>query len=63
MEKSIPFSSDRKYSKVSFETLGTYILGAPEIILKEKYNDYDIDKYVKDGRIVLLAEEKYKDIY
>ena len=63
VEKSIPFSSDRKYSKVSFETLGTYILGAPEIILKEKYNDYDIDKYVKEGRIVLLAEEKYKDIY
>lgn len=63
VEKSIPFSSERKYSKVTFERLGTYILGAPEIILKDRYQDYDIDKYVKDGRIVLLAEEKYKDIY
>lgn len=63
VEKSIPFSSERKYSKVTFERLGTYILGAPEIVLKDKYKDYDIDKYIKDGRIVLLAEEKYKDIY
>lgn len=60
---SIPFSSERKYSKVTFETIGTFVLGAPEIILKDKYNDYDIKKYNEEGRVLLLASEKYREIY
>lgn len=31
----IPFSSSRKYSAVSFEKYGTYIMGAPEFIVPE----------------------------
>lgn len=60
---SIPFSSERKYSKVTFEGVGTFVLGAPEIILKDKYNDYDIKKYNEEGRILLLGSEKYREIY
>lgn len=50
----IPFSSRRKWSGISFED-GNYILGAPDILLKEKNYD-EIDKYVKDNRVVLLAK-------
>lgn len=63
IEYKIPFSSERKYSKVRFERLGAFILGAPDIILKEKVKDYNIDKYNAIGRVLLLAEEKYQDIY
>lgn len=63
VEEKIPFSSERKYSKIRFERLGTFILGAPDIILKEKIYDYDIDKYNEIGRVLLLAEEKYQEIY
>ena len=59
----IPFSSDRKYSKIKFERLGSFILGAPDIILKDRLEDYNINKYNEEGRILLLAEEKYQEIY
>ena len=62
--KTMPFSSDKKYSLVSFKE-GNYILGAPEFILKKDYELYkkDIDEYLKDGsRVLLLAEcEKYSE--
>lgn len=60
---SMPFSSERKYSKVTFETIGTYLLGAPEVILKDKYEEYDIEKYNEEGRVILLACERYKEVY
>lgn len=63
VEEKLPFSSERKFSKIKFEGLGTFILGAPDIILKEKTTNYNIDKYNEMGRVLLLAEEKYKDIY
>ncbi|SEA08502.1 cation-transporting ATPase E [Eubacterium aggregans] len=33
----VPFSSARKYSGVSFEDHGSYVMGAPEFVLKERY--------------------------
>lgn len=63
VQDKIPFSSERKYSKVKFEQLGTFVLGAPDIILGEKLKEYDIGKYVDKGRTLLLAEEKYQEIY
>ena len=60
---SLPFSSDRKFSKVTFDVIGTYILGSPEVILKERYFEYDIEKYNEEGRVLLLANEKYQEIY
>ena len=55
-KKIVPFSSDKKFSKVEMEGL-SYYLGAPEFIIKEsKY-----DEYSKDYRTLLLAiEEKGK---
>ena len=51
-KKIIPFSSDKKYSKVEMEDC-SYYLGAPEFIIKSsKY-----DEYTKDYRTLLLAVE------
>lgn len=53
----IPFSSERKFSAVTFED-GTYILGAPEFVLKgniEKYSS-EINEYANQGlRVIALA--------
>lgn len=53
-EKEIPFSSSRKYSAISFKDKGTYILGAPEILLDKavlKKYDYIFD----ENRILVLC--------
>lgn len=63
VEDAIPFSSERKYSKIKLERLGSFVLGAPEVILDEKIKDFNINKYNEIGRVLLLAEEKYKEIY
>ena len=49
------FSSATKYSSVTFED-GRYVLGAPEFVLKEKYNQYEeeILKYASSGARVLV---------
>ena len=54
----IAFSSKRKWSGITFEELGTWILGAPEIILGKEY--HFIENLVKDEakkgkRVLLLA--------
>jgi cation-transporting ATPase E len=48
------FSSATKYSSVTFED-GAYVLGAPEFVLKEKYDDYaeEITEYTSTGSRVL----------
>ncbi|WP_418612545.1 cation-translocating P-type ATPase [[Ruminococcus] torques] len=48
------FSSATKYSSVTFED-GAYVLGAPEFVLKEKYDDYaeEITEYASTGVRVL----------
>ena len=51
--KIIPFSSDKKYSKVETEKIN-YYLGAPEFIIK----DSKYDEYTKDYRTLLLAKEE-----
>ncbi len=49
-----PFTSALKYSGVTFEE-GSYILGAPEIVLKEYYATYDarLRRYIARGYRVL----------
>ncbi len=56
---TVPFSSSRKLSAVTFENAGTYIMGAPEFVmpsgLDEKTQNM-IEQYAKDGyRVLLLA--------
>ncbi len=56
---TVPFSSARKLSAVTFENAGTYIMGAPEFVMPggvdEKTTNM-IEQYAKDGyRVLLLA--------
>ena len=55
--KKVAFSSKSKWSGINFEDEGSYIIGAPEIVLGEnsdKYKDI-IEKYSKDYRVIVLA--------
>lgn len=54
----LPFSSQRKYSAVSFSNEETYIIGAPEFISKDLYKEYfkQINTEARKGnRVLLLA--------
>ena len=56
--KTIPFSSARKYSAVTFSETGTYAIGAPEFVLKElsPFIREQMDHYINHGnRVLLLA--------
>ncbi len=56
---SIAFSSDRKFSAISFKDQDAYYLGAPEILLKEKNKLLkDLTKYQDEYRVLLLAKQK-----
>ncbi|WP_459479690.1 cation-translocating P-type ATPase [Clostridium saccharoperbutylacetonicum] len=52
----IPFSSKRKWSGATFEGIGTWILGAPEIILNKQYHFIEnlVKEEAKKGKRVLL---------
>lgn len=56
----IPFSSKRKWSAVHFEKEGSYILGAPEIILKNIEPDLKerINFYSEEHRVLGLFHSK-----
>lgn len=60
--KKIPFNSANKYSGVSFEKLGTYLIGAPEFILSTKKYDKIKDKVnefaSKGYRVLILAHSE-----
>ncbi len=58
---SVPFSSARKWSAISFEGHGTWILGAPEILLQNMGTDGSLrsqaDSLAGSGlRVLLLAQ-------
>ncbi len=50
-----PFSSQFKYSGAAFED-GSYVLGAPEFVLRENYDNYreQIEQYSSEGYRVLV---------
>ena len=57
--ETLPFSSARKLSAVTFEKGGTYIMGAPEFVMPNNKDEKllgMIEQYSKDGyRVLLLA--------
>ena len=55
--KTIPFSSARKYSAVEFSDYGVYVLGAPEYVLKEKYEmvSSQVERLSAEGLRVLAV--------
>ena len=60
--KKVAFSSKEKWSGIQFKEQGTYIIGAPEIVLKENYKKYEkeIQEYAKDYRVLVLAHSHQK---
>jgi cation-transporting P-type ATPase E len=53
----IPFSSTRKFSAVQFDRYGTFILGAPEFVIKANYETIarEVDKQSNEGYRVLVV--------
>lgn len=58
----IPFSSEKKWSGLTLENNKTYIIGAPEFILKEIPNELKqkIETYTNEFRVILLASSNYE---
>ena len=58
--EKISFSSKTKWSGISFKDVGTYIIGAPEFVLKDKFTNYKyiINKYAEDYRVIALSYSK-----
>ena len=62
---TIPFSSSRKLSAVTFDTYGTYIMGAPEFVIPNMEDaklKTMIEQYAKDGYRTLLLAHSNKSI-
>lgn len=65
-KEKIAFSSKRKWGAVHFDGKGTFLLGAPEIVLGANYKTYkaQLAKYLEEGMRVLVfakTEEKVKE--
>lgn len=57
-KKILPFSSDRKYSAVTFIDYGTYVLGAPDFVMKNIPNKIRIiiqQNMMLGARVLMLA--------
>ncbi len=61
----VAFSSAKKWSGIEFEGKGSYIIGAPEFILKDRISEIEdiIKKQAEDYRIILLthSDQKFKE--
>ena len=55
--KKVPFSPTYKYSGVSFEEYGTFIIGAAEFIYKGKIKE--VEELSKNHRVLLLCHSPY----
>lgn len=55
-QSTVPFSSAYKYSAVTFSEDSTYVLGAPEFVLRDDYADYEecVTEYSGKGYRVLI---------
>ena len=60
----LPFKSDNKYSAVTFKDLGTFVIGAPEFVLKGNYERYEkiIEEKTSKGYRVLALAQSIKDL-
>ena len=54
------FSSEKKWSGITFENNETYILGAPEKIIKNNQLKEKINKYEEENRVIVLAKSNQK---
>ena len=58
---TVPFSSDRKYSAVTFKDKGTYFLGAPEYLCEDNDVLKECDEHLNKGHRVLLLTKIDKE--
>lgn len=60
--EKIPFSSKRKFSGAYFEGKGTYLVGAPEYLLKTQYDSVKkiIDEYSSNYRLLIVVHTDKK---
>lgn len=60
VKTKIPFSSERKYSGIEFINQGTFLLGAPEYLLQEKYPLFQkkLEKELQENRVLMLIHTK-----
>lgn len=58
----MPFSSEKKWSGVYIDGIGSYIIGAAEFVLKEdvKKIENELKKYNIENRVLILAYSKNK---
>ncbi|WP_291580181.1 HAD-IC family P-type ATPase [Clostridium sp. UBA6640] len=67
IKNKIPFSSEKKWSGVEFEEKGAWVLGAPEMILNDEYEEIKSmveGEAIKGRRVLLLAktsEDEFKN--
>lgn len=58
-KNTIPFSSSRKFSAVEFERYGTFLIGAPEYVLKNNYPEtvkVQVNRFAEEGfRVLCIA--------
>ncbi len=62
-KKVYPFSSERKFSAVTFDNDETYFIGAPEFVLRKANEALDAKVYnysAQGYRVLLLAKTTYK---
>ena len=62
--KTVPFSSARKWSAVNFGINGTFIVGAPEFVLKDRFNEVKekCEGYAKEGYRVLVLVSTHEKL-
>ncbi len=58
--QKVAFSSQAKWSGICFKDVGTYVIGAPEFVLKDNYKSYEtiIKPYIEDYRLIVVAHSK-----
>lgn len=65
IKEKVPFSSKRKWGGIVTEEYGTWIMGAPEILLGDDYKHIsdEVESYAKEGmRVLLLARSNQKHL-
>lgn len=57
LDSVVYFSSERKWSGINFRGEGNFVLGAPEVLLKDKIDNYKsiINKYASQGKRILVV--------
>ena len=64
VKQVIPFSSERKWSGVTFEEKGSFIIGAPEFVYSQVPDDVKelVTPYTEQGNRVLILVHFYGDV-